>query len=641
MATARRPFAPVDRSKKFDDTSRRGGTSRLSSMFHALASVRKRRIVLLLLAAWLLYLFFKNIPTDLPPVSERVDTRYGRLRPQAPSPPHDASSNAQEQPGQQYDGPIKFFRLGSTLKASNVERKNNVLFAFSSPQSASPVLTAACAMANYNRTRVHVAIMGRKEVGLADILALNGIQQADCPILWHEAQPDFAQHSTIQRMQVSCEAAVGHIHKALPLRTIFFDSSIREDSFLREAIEGRISSLGLPTLQLPEPDSWMLRLDTYSLRQWDQVQVDILVHVPRGSSGSLPRLLRTLRDADYRGLTLPRITVELPPEVDSFVFDHLSAFRWPPRSSSADSKLTIRHRIDSKIITTAVASSRFIELFYPTRPAHSHVLILSADAELSSSYYQSLMYMIMEYKYGGQMVSMSQSLLGISLTPPQASSKASPNSPPVSLWQAPSADAALYFGDEWVQLHEFVKYRLSSDPQLSQTIDSEVSLPQKWPTWLKLAIEWMQIRALFMAYTEVKDVDSPIVTMHSELHQVPEEYASPEPKTAGANEALKLGEDGNVLTAEGVARQEGWENLRLSTPSLVGILDGLASSGHPTAYNYTGDAISWKQAKEQALEYSERFSKVIGKCPAHAKGASLEKDGFPFLFCENQADTRR
>ncbi len=650
MATARSPYGFGDRDKKHDDTSKPGRSS-FRSILHALVAIRKRRIVLTLFAGWLLYLFIKNIPTDVPPVSERIDPRYGRFRPQAPTRPLDYGPQQGQEPvltDQLYDGPIKYFKLGSTLKPFDVTNRNNVLFAFASPNSASSVLIAACAMANYNRTNVHVAAMGRKEMGLAEILALNGISEADCPVRWHEAQPDFAQRSTIQRMQISCEAAVGHIHRVLPIDVIFFDDTACEDSFLRDALKGRTRSLGLPHLQLPNPDSWMLRLDTASLKQWDQVQIDILVHVPRDSSGGILRLLRSIRDADYSGLAYPRITLELAPQTDPFIVDYLGAFRWPPHSSLADSKLAIRARIDSNLMTPAIASSRFVESFYPARRGHSHVLVLSADAELSSNYYQFLMYLLLEYKYGGNMESISPAQFGISLTAQSGQRGSSDRPRPVTLWQKPSAEAALYFGDEWVQFHDFLKHRLSSDSQLSQTIDAELSLPADWPTWVRIAMEWMQIRGNFMVYPSMEDVDSPLVTVHSELQQRPEEYASREAEETAVSKALNLGGNGIILTAEGKVSQPDREQSMLSTPSLADVLSRMATRdsslitdvGEVVVYNYVGEAISWSAAAEQALAYSERFARIIGKCPPHAEAASLEKEGFSFLFCEDQSDSK-
>ena len=79
---ARSRFLPETRYDKKDDlTLTRSNTNSILGRWKLF---RRRRVVLALVAVWLLYLFFKNMPTDVPPVSERYDRRYGRLRPEVP-----------------------------------------------------------------------------------------------------------------------------------------------------------------------------------------------------------------------------------------------------------------------------------------------------------------------------------------------------------------------------------------------------------------------------------------------------------------------------------------------------------------------------------------------------------------------------
>lgn len=488
-------------------------------------------------------------------------------------------------------------------------------------------------------------------MAMADILALSGIPEADCPVHWHEAQPDFALQSTEERMQTAVEAVLGHFHRALPLQAAFIDDRACEDGFLRNGVKSRIRSIGVPLLQVPRPDAWLLTLDPRSLRQYAQVQIEILVQAPRDSSGSLLRLLRSIQDADYGGLTFPKITLELPYQVDPFVLDYLTRFKWPPASSPADSKLTVRHRVEAKLMSPAMASGRFIESFYPPVPANSHVLVLSPDTELSSNYYQFLMYMLLEYKYSTKLNLVSSMLMGISLAGPSEAGKGSKltqssnsNDSPVLLWRRPSADAALYFGEQWAELHAFLTHRLSSDPELALSMNSEPTSPSEWPAWVKIASEWMQIRGTFMAYPTTEITDSPLVTMHSELHQPPEEHSRETLKQeTSIDEVLKLGNEGDILTAEGTRAQSDWERPMLSTASLTTVLGRIAhkkGSFVPEAsdleiYDFAGDALSWQEAKEKASKYAERFSEVIGKCSSRRKEGSVETGGLAYLFCRD------
>jgi hypothetical protein len=651
MATARKPFGLNDRGKKHDDPGRRGGPSRLQSMFHSLITVRKRRVILILLAVWLLYLFVKNIPTDLPPVSQRVD-RYGQLRPGPPPESQPPAAQSVQEPvstGEQYDGPVKFFKLGRSLRGFETDGKDNVLFAFSSMESSSHVLTSACAMARNKRMIVNVAAMGRKEVPLPDLLAVNKISLEECPIRWHEAQPDFALQSSADRMQMSCEAAVGHISRVLRLRANFFDDSDREDGFLRKGMKHRVKSLGLPLLDVPKADSWMLELGVPSLKLWNQVQIDILVHVSRDAVGSLMRLLRTIQAADYRGLPYPRITIELPSNVDGFIFDHLGTFSWPPGSSPSESLLTVRHRPDSKLLTPAMASTRFVESFYPARAGTSHVLVLSENAELASNYFQFLHYMLMEYHYGGSLELAERRMVGFSLTSAPTGQSNADSAAPVSFHQKPTADAALYFGEEWIQLHQFISHRLYADPELSRTVDAELETPDNWPSWLRITMEWMRLQGLYMGYANLPSSEPPLVTLHSELHEIPEELnIQREAKKTTLHGALKLSQDKDVLLAEGTPDAEGTSVSSQSAPSLEDLLSRMpktdgAKKGAPvigTVYSYDGRPLTWAESNDEAEEYAKRYAKVVGKCSSQREGGSLEKDGYGFFFCNEPASTK-
>lgn len=78
----------------------------------------------------------------------------------------------------------------------------------------------------------------------------------------------------------------------------------------------------MPLIEIPkdkgEDYMWMARLDAWSLKSWHLPTIDILVQVPPDSSSVL-HLLKSIREADYSGLALPRITLELPYELDMTV----------------------------------------------------------------------------------------------------------------------------------------------------------------------------------------------------------------------------------------------------------------------------------------------------------------------------------
>lgn len=161
---------------------------------------RRRRIFYGICALLLLYVFVKNIPTDLGPASRYapsvpLDNQGKELPSDSKSPPSGRPkrpaipSEAEEH---YHDGPIKFYKLAASLHGvarldGQHELNKNVLFAASNMKSVSEILPLACEMAQWKRNNVHFAIMGRDDMDIAEIKNINGIAKADddCNIHWH------------------------------------------------------------------------------------------------------------------------------------------------------------------------------------------------------------------------------------------------------------------------------------------------------------------------------------------------------------------------------------------------------------------------------------------------------------------------
>ena len=160
------------------------------------ASSRKRRIFYGICALLCLYVFIKNIPTDLGPTSrykfnQRLDD-VGKLgseisdlptrKPRKPAEPSEAEEHY-------HNGPIKFYMLASSLHSAarlggQHESNKNVLFAASNLKSASEIIPLACEMARWDRNDVHFAVMGRDDMEMSEIKKLNGAEE-DCNVHWH------------------------------------------------------------------------------------------------------------------------------------------------------------------------------------------------------------------------------------------------------------------------------------------------------------------------------------------------------------------------------------------------------------------------------------------------------------------------
>lgn len=459
-----------------------------------------------------------------------------------------------------FDGIYKFYRLAKSLRSAahtDGYRKinRNVLFAVSSLKSVSTMLPLLCEMSKWNRNWVHVAFMGREDIALEDLLDINGIDRKKCPAIWHDARPDYTEYSTDERAELSVQSALSHIQSFLHPQIAIMDDALSEDAFFAKGIRNKTETLGIPLIEVPkdrwEDYLWMTRLDAGSLKSWHLPTIDILVQVPPDSSSVL-HLLKSIKEADYTGLTLPRITLELPTDLDPTVERSLENFQWPPHKSDASvgSQLVLRRRIANHRATQEDAAIRFLELFYPNNVDHSHALLLSPQARLSPQYLHYIKYLVLEYRYSSFAADTIDNLMGASLelpsllvdgttklVPPTVSDMhadrykklyAGTTSVPF-IMQAPNSHATLFFGDKWAELHSFLSNRVSKH-QMSPTSSSRPKLvSETLPSWTEYMLEFMRARGYFLLYPATTS-SSALVTVHNELYQAPEEY-TPHPSS--------------------------------------------------------------------------------------------------------------
>lgn len=167
---------------------------------------RPKRLIVVLIALLLLYEFFKHMPTGLTPASERFNPRFAELKhhtsphvsvqsPTAPTAPNvhipPAKVEIEHERNQEqasYDGKIHFYELAQSLPRGKRPTKlpsEAVLFAAASLHSVSDMLPLACRMAAERQNRVHFALMGQEDVSVEGIKQVNGVDDSECPILWH------------------------------------------------------------------------------------------------------------------------------------------------------------------------------------------------------------------------------------------------------------------------------------------------------------------------------------------------------------------------------------------------------------------------------------------------------------------------
>ena len=383
------------------------------------------------------------------------------------------------------------------------------------------------------------------------------------------------------------------------------------------------------------------------------IYIDLLIQAPSGSSGSLVRLLKSIESADYLGTRRPHVTIELPAEIDAATWRYLENFVWPPVDSSGAShasQVSLRHRVPCRTLTEYEASARLIESFYPVRTKDSHVLLLSPQIELSPLYYHYLIYHLLEYKYSahGKETKNSPHLMGISLElptyflndsepfvpplmekPPSDRKGGTPGEPIPFLWQAPNSNAALYFGDKWMEFHSFLTARLSKPPTTRKKLISK-----KHPSWLEFLLELMRARRYSLLYPNFSLDDEAIATVHDELYQVPEEFPR-EPSIPSSAPELNPDEPLS-LVYERKDRPPLNTEHSLSSSTLLSILPNsgdLPEISDLPLLAFDGSTLTQRQANDDAWNFAETYRREIGDCEAEAEFTKREPNSALDLFC--------
>ncbi|KAI9713212.1 MAG: hypothetical protein M1820_001198 [Bogoriella megaspora] len=546
-----------------------------------LMEYRRKRIVVVVavgLFVWLLWTIMPGIIRENP-LDVRLGSHSGTIvanmgpgqssdseiadEPKGP-PPRITDEEALKASNHYFNGPIRFFRLADSLHAiaktlGHRAMNKNVMFAVANLKSAATLLPLACEMVKWNHNFVHFAIMGREGVSIEDLKEINAIDGQACFLWWHDARPDYSQWSTDNRMGVSVSAALGHINQYMHPQIIIVDGSSQEDNYFLKAITSKSNSQNTPVLQIPAGKAddlrWITRLDSGALRAWYQPSIDILIQAPPKSTGPLIRLLKSLERADYDGIPPPRLTIDLPPDVDVFARSFFDRFVWPPRPKDQEknpekrSQITFNRRINQERLSPEDNAVRFVESFYPNKLSDSHVLLLTPQAEVSPRWYHYIYYEILQHRYSPYQPVKKPNLAGIALERPAtlldglspvevpgvqelqddwyAKYPAEKDGP--FLWQAPNANAALYFGEKWAELQSFLSNRIAASNRAikaGQPFQKQKMISITRPAWTEYMLELMRARSYALQYPTTAET-SEFVIVHSISSKPAEEFNSP------------------------------------------------------------------------------------------------------------------
>ncbi|KAJ5587319.1 uncharacterized protein N7459_003084 [Penicillium hispanicum] len=654
MVRTKMPLQADEELGKKDDDHRFPEQERFRHLRHP-KMPRPRRLVAVLIAIVLLYQFFKYMPTDLTPAAERYNPTIAKLRHQNAAPPPGSVQTpaipklevplrgvvqGTDNPEGLYDGEIKFYELARSLphhKHPDNTASRAVVFAGSSLRGISDMIPLACRMARKQLNHVHFALLGKDEVSIEGIKQVNGVTDPECPMTWHDSRPDYSAQSTDSRMERSVAAGLAFIRTYIAPEVIITHRDDSEDHFFRKGIAVHKKETGIPHVTLPAPSidlMWLADVDSTALRVWNDIRVDIVVHASE-SSGSLIRLIRSLDAADYLGST-PSLTIELSPRVDSQTLDilqHLDGL------SQLTGRINLRRRIQSHHMDLTEASLRIVESFYPLNPHLSHLLLLSPRTELAPSFYHYLKYSILVYKHSARAQPTSLDLLGISLelpslkptaedgpfNPPQSSSsdhigEGGQEYLPSFLWQAPNSNAALYFGDKWAEFHAFLSDRLAIASK-ADSLSQDKLISRRYPAFMEYLLEMMRAKGYCLLYPSFPGVrTSSIATVHSELYQVPEEFAyhgrAETPNQKSVDDIDDLDEPFQPPTNDAELLSASNHPSRAST--IMALLDmfelGLPEVKSLPLLAYDGELLTAEEFTQQTKAYVKEFRSRHGKC---------------------------
>ena len=247
------------------------------------------------------------------------------------------------------------------------------------------------------------------------------------------------------------------------------------------------------------------------------------------------------------------------------------------------------------------------------------------------------MYNLLEYKYSseGQFFQESNNLMGLSLelpshylndtevfTPPPlewSHGQGVPKQPGLAthfLWQSPNSNAALYFGDKWIEFHSFLSARLSA--MKSKTPRRKKLISEKHPSWMEYLLELMRARGYSLLYPNFASTTESIAIVHNELYQPPEEYSRPQ--TSNPDQPLPTIDLNDPFITGDFVRSSKLPSHKESPLLSTNLLSILPQTGDLSDLTYVpiisheGNILSHASSDVLLSSFAADFRRDIGEC---------------------------
>ncbi|KAG5927516.1 hypothetical protein E4U42_002159 [Claviceps africana] len=576
------------------------------------------------------------------------------------------------QSASKYDGPVRFPALPSTLgaisaTAGSSKKNRNVLFAAASLKSVSTLLPMACEMAMERLNYVHFAFLGVADVGIKDLLEMNGIDK-DCKLLTHDARPDYFESSTEHRMQLAVKSAFHHFGVYMHPQAVIVDSTTAEDDYFLAPVRDHMLSSPAALIELPDRPgkslAWISKLDAEALSAWNKVRFDIVIRAAPAKTANLKRLLNSIAAADLAGILTPHITVEMPNTIEHSLESFLSNFKWPrqtPHGGQQPPMLSLRRRITRQPLEEEDSSVRFIESFWPTDPSSTHVLKsrlsffnwigdrrgeqkgLKRYADCPPDVKYTLLHTL--HSKMALMEDYGASLMGFSFSIPHTLADGTTAfSPPAPqggdkdragqtafLWQQPGNEAMLFTGEKWIELHHFISRMLYQKKTMSSSssppaLSAQKKESKKYPAWLEYVLQLSRVRGYYTMYP-AKATAKAILGVHREIVEPPEEYQ----KDAVAEAAARK-------TSPTSLEEESAERFDAKSP--LDMLETLSDGGNLQSpidiplLSWDGTLTTHVDLYRQTVDDAVSFREEFGGCKKEdrPRGTRGKKDASD-LFC--------